>query len=417
MRRICFVLALAIPTVARAQATPPAPGPAAPPSVAPTTSTPPPGPVPAPDPATAPAPAPTPAPDVKVAQSEAPADEAAQATATATPPSKPPVEVHGFASIAFSHNFAAPPDRTNSLRTFDTGSDTASIDGVELSVLRSTAKANDLGFRIDAVAGSAIPHVEAAAGLFRDSTGKAGDFDLQQAYGSYKPSDDVTIDLGKFVTPVGYELIEGWDGWNDHYSHSFLFGYAIPFTHTGARAALVMGEVTLTAYLVNGWDNATTTNVGKTGGLNALYVHGPLTAALTYLGGKETDGWRNLVDAVATVKVGDAATVGLNGDFAKGGTDMTAGTWYGGALYGTYAPASKVTLALRGEVFDDHDGVRTGAAQTLEEATATVQVHLNDDAHVRAEIRYDNSDVASFGAMDGPSKHQVTAAVNALAKF
>jgi hypothetical protein len=140
------------------------------------------------------------------------------------------------------------------------------------------------------------------------------------------------------------------------------------------------------------------------------------------MGGKEGDGWRHIVDAVATVKVGDQATVGFNGDYGMGGntfgTDMTgAASWYGGALYGTFAPSSKVTLALRGELFKDNDGYRTAVAQTLEEATATVQVHLTDDAHLRAEVRFDNSDVEAFGSMDSPSKTQVTAAVNALAKF
>jgi hypothetical protein len=373
----------------------------------------------APTPAPAPAPAPA---DTKVAQADASAPAASDSSATATTPApaKPPVEVHGFASIAFSHNFDKTPDHSNPLRTFDTNSDTASIDVVELAVLRSVAKAQDLGFRADAIAGSTVPRVEAATGLFRDpTTGQAGYFDLQQAYASYKPADSVTVDLGKFVTPTGYEVIEGWDGWNDHYSHSFLFGYAIPFTHTGARASYVNGDVTYTAYLINGWDNATTTNFGKTGGLNALYVHGPATVALTYLGGKEADGWRHLVDAVAILKIGDSANVGINGDFGSGdSTAMTgAATWYGGAVYGTYSPAAKVTLALRGEVFDDADGYRTGTSQTLEEGTATVQVHLSDDAHLRAEVRFDHSDQMSFGGTSSPTDHQVTAAVNALAKF
>ncbi|HTJ44171.1 MAG TPA: outer membrane beta-barrel protein [Kofleriaceae bacterium] len=403
MRRLLITCLLAIPAVASAQAAPEAPAPEAP---APET--------PAPE-----TPAPTPEPP-KVAQETPPAattpTEDASATATTeTPTPAPAVEVHGFTSIAFSHNFNKTPDHSNPLRTFDTNSDTASIDVVELAVMRGVSKADDLGFRVDAVAGSTIPRVEAASGLFRDpATGQAGYFDLQQAYASYKPADAVTIDLGKFVTPIGYELIEGWDGWNDHYSHSYLFGYAIPFTHTGARVAYTSGDLTYTAYVVNGWDNATTTNIGKTAGLNVLYVHGPATIAATYMGGKESDGWRHIVDAVATIKLGDNATIGANGDFGQGGA--MSSQWYGGALYATYSPAAKVTLALRGEVFDDKDGARTGTAQTLEEGTATVQVHLSDDAHVRAEVRVDNSDQMVFGGND-PSKTQVTAAVNALAKF
>ena len=46
------------------------------------------------------------------------------------------------------------------------------------------------------------------------------------------------VDAGKFVTPLGYEVIEGWDGYNDNASHSFLFGYAIPFTLEGTPRRL-----------------------------------------------------------------------------------------------------------------------------------------------------------------------------------
>jgi hypothetical protein len=35
---------------------------------------------------------------------------------------------------------------------------------------------------------------------------------------------------------MGYELIEGYDGYNDNYSRSLLFNYAIPLTHTGVKA-------------------------------------------------------------------------------------------------------------------------------------------------------------------------------------
>ena len=419
-RNLLTCCILAVPATALAQ---PAPPPAATTAAADPAPPAAPAPAPAPSPETKPAPPPTTtaaADPPAAAATAAPPADAATSTATSTEasatPSKPAVEVHGFTSIAFSHDFAETQSHAIPLRTFDTGSDTASIDDVELVVLRSTAKKDDLGFRVDAVAGSTVPRVEAATGLFRDpTTGQAGDFDLQQAYAEYKPADAVTVDLGKFVTPAGYEVIEGWDGWNDHYSHSYLFGYAIPFTHTGARVAYASGDLTFTGYVVNGWDNATTSNFGKTGGLSVLYAHGAASVALTYLGGKESDGWRQIADAVASYKVTPETTLGVNGDFGHGGP--MASSWYGGAAYASYTPITKLTLALRGEVFDDQDGYRTGTAQTLEEGTATVQVHLTDDAHVRAEVRYDHSDEMSFGGTTSPSTHQVTAAVDAIAKF
>ena len=41
----------------------------------------------------------------------------------------------------------------------------------------------------------------------------------------------VQWDAGKFVTPIGAEVIESQDNWN--YTRSILFGYAIPFYHLG----------------------------------------------------------------------------------------------------------------------------------------------------------------------------------------
>ena len=70
-------------------------------------------------------------------------------------------------------------------------------------------------------------------------------------------------DVGKFVTPIGAEVIESQDNWN--YTRSILFGYAIPFYHVGVRATLTATDkVTLAGYLVNGWNNGSEINGDKT---------------------------------------------------------------------------------------------------------------------------------------------------------
>ena len=56
---------------------------------------------------------------------------------------------------------------------------------------------------------------------------------MQQAYVSLL-TGKLQLDAGKFVTPLGAEVIESQDDWN--YSRSILFGYAIPFYHAGMRA-------------------------------------------------------------------------------------------------------------------------------------------------------------------------------------
>ena len=90
--------------------------------------------------------------------------------------------------------------------------------------------------------------------------------DLQQAFVSYiaPVGSGLRFDAGKFVTHMGYELIEGYDGYNDNYSRSLLFNYAIPLTHTGIKASYSpTARVSLMAMVVNGWDHALDNNASK----------------------------------------------------------------------------------------------------------------------------------------------------------
>jgi hypothetical protein len=199
--------------------------------------------------------------------------------------------VNGLVSASYVGNFNAPPSGTNQFRVFDTRSDTFALDVAELVVQRSVSAPGDAGFRIDLTFGSLVPKVTAAAGLFRDENGVAGSFDLQQAYFSYiaPAGRGLRIDAGKFTTYLGYEVIEGYDGYNDNHSHSFLFGYAQPITHTGLRVSYPFsGAVSAQAYLVNGWDNAVDNNTGKSIGAQLTLTPSPrLSVLLNYLGGPE----------------------------------------------------------------------------------------------------------------------------------
>src|SRR6185369_5718564 len=130
------------------------------------------------------------------------------------------IQINGFASVAYEWNFNRPQSGLNQLRIFDFNHNNFGVDVAELVLQKPAVNPGDFGFRVDFVAGTAIPRVTASRGLFRDpATGQAGDFDLQQAFGSYivPIGRGLRIDVGKFVTPVGYEVIEGYDGYNDEY--------------------------------------------------------------------------------------------------------------------------------------------------------------------------------------------------------
>jgi hypothetical protein len=100
------------------------------------------------------------------------------------------------------------------------------------------------------------------------------DSDIKQAYIEYivpvgcaGNKKGITLDMGKFVTWAGAEVIEGADNINS--SRSFLFTYAIPFTHTGMRATYKVfdsdcNKWTIGGAIYNGWDNVQDQNRSKT---------------------------------------------------------------------------------------------------------------------------------------------------------
>lgn len=338
------------------------------------------------------------------------------------------ITVNGFASASYTGNFNDPGpyaaaggtpatrEVANGLRVFDYLPNSFSIDVAELVVQLPAAAPGDVGARIDFAAGMTIPWKTAAAGL------SAGSFDLQQAFASYIApiGRGLRIDFGKFVTPAGAEVIEGYDGYNDNYSRSILFGYAIPFTHVGLRISYPIADMlTATAFVVNGWDVAVDNNDGKTFGLQLALTPTPkLTATLLYLGGPEgpegDDTWRHLVDAVVIFKPLDALAVTANFDFGKNGDPK----WYGVAGTIRYDLSEAYSLAVRGEFFDDPDGVRTGTVQSLIEATATLTRRIGSHFAARAEFRWDHSDKDTFLKSGGEATaNQLTLAVNYIAMF
>jgi hypothetical protein len=342
-------------------------------------------------------------------------------------PVPPAIEVHAFVSTSFSYGFNQPPSRANQLRVFDYDDDMFRIDEVELVALRSVAAPGELGFRVDFTAG-AVSRVVASRGLFRDSSGEGQDIDLHQAFVSYVApiGRGLRLDAGKFVTGLGYEVIEGYDGWNDNATHSFLFGYAIPFTHTGVRAAYSLSPAVAAMVMVaNGWDDVQDNNRGKTVHLQLGFTPSPrLAVYLNGIAGPEQNNddvhFRDVVDVVATWKPTDHVGFGLNGDWGRETAAAAGGrmaVWRGAAVYLRLASERTLALSVRAEVFDDRDGTRTGTAQTLGEVTLTPELRLGSSVVVRSDLRVDHSDRPEFDSRRGPVQSQPTASLNVLYHF
>ena len=251
-------------------------------------------------------------------------------------------------------------------------------------------------------------------------------FDVTQAYGQHA-NGPWTVIAGKYVTLAGSEVI--WTPSNTNFSHSILFGYAIPFTHTGVRATYAPAEnMSFIAGLVQGWDDVQDTNGSKTLELGAAWS--PMKqlsiAAQGYFGKEraagltknelpvlfQNDGMRKLFDAVITINASDKLQFILNYD--NGSQDNTVNVtprgvssakWDGIAAYAIYQFTDQWRFSTRAEYFNDKDGYRTGLVQKWKEGTITVSWLPMKAVELRAEVRRDKSDALAFLDRNGTVGH------------
>jgi hypothetical protein len=374
--------------------------------------------------------------DVATAQtSSAPATEAKAAT-DSTPKAAAPsadslpnffrdIQANAFVSSGVQTNLNRPQDRSVGLRYFDNVANTFSLDIAEVVLQKTIKNTGDAGFRVDFTAGSTIPGKTQAAGL------RIGDYaDLQQAYFSYLApvGSGLRLDIGKFVTHLGYELIEGYDGYNDNYSRSLLFNYAIPLTHTGVKVGYTVNSmVSVMGMVENGWDNAHDNNSGKSFGAQlALTPAPPVAIYLNYMGGPEVTDTnkylRHIGDFIATFKASDILMLGVNADYGveqnaslvKPGEDAK---WSGIAGYARVGPATGLSLGLRAETFKDQGGTRLGSEVEIRanEFTITPVYKFANNFAIRGEFRFDSVDQPIFSDDNGLlKKSQATIGLNAL---
>mgnify|MGYP001044047714 FL=1 len=367
----------------------------------------------------------------------APAAAEAPSGTDVSPPLEPAprwfeaIAVNGFVSASWGRNLNDPASGGNELRAFDTENGSIALDVASLVIGKEAGKAGETGFRLDLLAGSSVPGVTAAEGLFRaEETGEAGDFDLLQAYVTWVApvGRGLTLDVGKFVTPAGFEAVDGFEEWNDNATRSLQFTLSEPTTHTGVKAGYGFSD-TLSAQLllVNGWDDAKDRNGRKTLGASITLVPGAAwSVTTTLLHGPEQEGNdaddRSLLVVSGTWEpdgpLGAAACLELGREEGLGEGGETV-RWWSLAGYLTWKVAPVVSLALRAELFDDPDGARTGTAQRLFGLTLTPTVELGSGFVVRADLRVDVSDAEVFEDEDGlfMKKRQPTFLVNALYAF
>jgi putative OmpL-like beta-barrel porin-2 len=338
-----------------------------------------------------------------------------------------PTSFSGFVDLYYGQNFNNPASRTNTLRAFDVNSNQFGLNLVELVVDKQPDPNNSrTGYHIALGYGQAI---NAINGI--DPGGLSFGQYLKEAYFSYLApvGKGLQVDVGKFVTPHGAEVIETKDDWN--YSRGLLFSYAIPFYHFGMRAKYSFNDkYAVSGYFVNGWNNVVDNNTGKTYGAGFNWnPNKKFGIAQNYMAGPEQNGlntnWRQLSDTVVTYSPTGRLSFIVNYDYGRGDRIATSSKpvyWTGGAGYIRYALNGQNAIATRYEYYDDKYGVTTGGftnptPQHLHEVTGTYEHLLAHHILTRFEFRRDMSNAPVFTKGTTPVMAQNTATAGLVFMF
>lgn len=344
--------------------------------------------------------------------------------------------------------FAGPPPHA---RVFDF-KDGFSFQNVDLQLARQPE--NGFGGLIDVSIGKDADTIASYGTIDKERGPGAGvdkKFDVTQAFLHYG-NGPFTIIGGKFVTLAGAEVIKSRD--NTNFSRSILFGYAIPFTHTGVRGTYKASDtMSFTVGVNEGWDTIQNKNGGATLELGTtLNPIKEFTLVGSLYTGREKiasynsatlnaspTGTRTLIDLVGTYNVTDKLALVLNIDYgAQNGfnatfanaTNSSRANWWGLAGYVNYTINDAWKISVRGEYFDDKDGYRSAVqfppfgpvvtrGQKWKEGTFTVAYTGFKNFELRGELRFDRSDqnvfLNSSGATAGGNQNSV--GLEAIYKF
>lgn len=226
---------------------------------------------------------------------------------------------------------------------------------------------------------------------------------ITQAYLTWKPFKDLTLDMGQFGTLYGAEVAESWRNLN--YSRGALYFLMQPFWHMGVRANYTLNDyLAFNAMIVNGVNNAFEDNKSPTLGVQVVATPiESLSLAVGYMGAlNPRDGgngdFHNFFDFVATYEAGGfslVANVDVNDYRPQGASDRE--NWWGVSIAPGYAFTNWFGAALRGEFLSASTnifGMATPPSQTPWLATMTATLDFkpvpNSAALVlRPEFRYE----------------------------
>lgn len=361
------------------------------------------------------------------AQTPAPAPAEAPTQVAVPAETEPELKFNGFVQSSFSTNFNRPGDGRNLYHGYDERTDRVRLDVIDLNFQYALDEADRTGFRLDLTGGGSMPRVDAASGLFRDAyTGYSNtDFDIRQAFVSHTFDNGLRVDLGKFASHVGYEVMDGVDGRNPNATRALTFTYS-PFTHTGMRATYPIDDtVSVTGLLVLGADNFQDTNKSLSVGAQVNYhpTDDFSLVANFYQGAEQIRNDRNqrqLWELIANYKVTEEITLGAEVMRAREqglGLNGATAHWNSLVLYWTNRLTDQLSLNFRQEWFNDPEGARIAPGAHVSGFTVTPEYRISEDWVVRMDFRFDHADRAVFDRAGRMVKQQNTFFLGQSYKF
>lgn len=311
--------------------------------------------------------------------------------------------VDGYYS--FNANHPAISSNGNQLHNFDYDANTFSLN---MAKLTASHDPDPVGFHLDLGFGKAFNQI-----LLNEQNFKY----LEQAFVSFKPTKakGFEADFGEFVTSAGAEVIETKDNWN--YSRSLLFAEAIPYFHVGLRTSMPITKAfTGGVQVVNGWNNFSDNNSGKTVGITGLYTKPKFVWAGNYYVGPENTGtnkgFRNLLDTTLTLTPTAKFNAYINYDYVQNrnaapvaGSNTNYQTTsldhlQGIAVAARYQATGTVAFAGRYEYLADGSAqgasIGTGNHMKINEFTLTGEWKIPEGLLARVEYRRDGTSMPYF---------------------
>jgi hypothetical protein len=352
------------------------------------------------------------------------------------------INISGFVEGSYTASFDSPPGNLLTGRVFELdGNEQLLLNQVDLSFEKALDAGKlarddrfDLGGKVEILYGSDARFIHANGMNFYGGASPQIDpenqFDLVQAYADIgiPLGNGLVIRAGKFVTLLGYETINPTT--NPFDSHSYSFGYAIPFTQTGVLALYSFNDkLSITGGLTRGWDQSLKDSNSAVDGIVQLKyaINDKLTSYFNLSVGPQitadSASYTMIIENIINYQATDVLSFGTDSLFAwqpHGGSLGQTAQWYGVTLYSGYKINDSMQLNARAEWFADPEGAR-GLGGNEYEFTMGAAVkpfphdNLGENFVIRPEVRYDYSQNAIFNA--GSNFDQWTFGVDAFFQF